>query len=411
MINNEHSFPAMKLRKEFPIFSKKIYGKPLTFLDTAASAQKPQCVIDAVSSCYSENYSNIHRGIYYLSANLTKQYEEVRNLIAKFINSKLSSEIVFTKSATEALNLLATVMCKEYLKDGDEIIVSYLEHHANIVPWQIQTKGKNINLVVADLNDDSTLNIEDLLKKISTNTKLISLTHMSNSLGHITDIKRVTQEAKKRNIPVIIDGCQYIAHGKVDVQDLGCDFYIFSGHKIYGPTGVGILFGKQEWLEELPPYQGGGDMIDTVTFEKTTFATVPQKFEAGTPPIAQVIGLGRAIEYIHEIGLEDIKSYEKFLYNNAYEQIKNIPNINIIGHSENKGAILSFTMDNAHPSDIATIFDQEGIAIRSGHHCTQPLMKRLGITQTARVSFGLYNILEDINQLSSALNKVNEFFK
>ena len=411
MIKNEHSFPAKELRKEFPIFSKKIYGKPLTFLDTAASAQKPQCVIDAVSSCYSENYSNIHRGIYYLSANLTRQYEEVRNLIAKFINAKLSSEIIFTKSATEALNLLATVMCKEYLKDGDEILISYLEHHANIVPWQIQTEGKNINLIVADLNDDSTLNIEDLLKKISTKTKLISLTHMSNSLGHITDIKKITQEAKKRNIPVIIDGCQYIAHGKVDVQDLGCDFYIFSGHKIYGPTGVGVLFGKQELLEGLPPYQGGGDMIDTVTFEKTTFASVPQKFEAGTPPIAQVIGLGRAVEYIQEIGLEDIASYEKFLYDNAYEKIKDTPNINIIGHSESKGAILSFTMDNAHPSDIATLFDQEGIAIRSGHHCTQPLMKRLGLSQTARVSFGLYNILEDINQLSLSLNKVNEFFK
>jgi len=411
MINNEHSFPAKKLRDEFPIFKKKIYGKPLTFLDTAASAQKPQCVIDAVSNCYSENYSNIHRGIYYLSSNLTMQYENVRNAIAKFINAKLSSEIIFTKSATEALNLLATVMCKEYLKDGDEILISYLEHHANIVPWQIQTAGKNINLVVADLNNDSTLNTEDLLKKISKKTKLISLTHMSNSLGHITDIKKITKEAKKMNIPVIIDGCQYIAHGKVDVQDLACDFYIFSGHKIYGPTGIGVLYGKQEWLEGLPPYQGGGDMIDTVTFEKTTFASVPQKFEAGTPPIAQVIGLGRAIEYIKEIGLEHILSYEKFLYENAYEKIKNIPNINIIGHSDNKGAILSFTMDNAHPSDIATLFDQDGIAIRSGHHCTQPLMKKLGLTQTARISFGLYNTLEDIDQLSLSLNKVNEFFK
>jgi len=411
MIKNTHSFPVEKFRNQFPIFNKKIYGKPLAFLDTAASSQKPQCVIDAVSKCYSENYSNIHRGIYYLSSNLTKQYEEVRNLIANFINAELPNEIIFTKSATEALNLIANVFSKEYLETGDEIITTYLEHHANIVPWQLQSPEKKIKLVVAELNEDSTLNTQDLLNKISNKTKLISITHMSNSLGHITDIKKICFEAKKRNIPVIVDGCQYIAHDKVDVQELGCDFYVFSGHKIYGPSGVGVLYGKKIWLDKLPPYQGGGDMIESVSFEKTTFAEIPQKYEAGTPPIAQVIGLGVAINYITSIGLESIKSYEKFLYNYAYEKMLNIPNINIIGHSDSKGAIISFTMNNAHPSDIATILDQEGVAIRTGHHCTQPLMKRLGIAQTARASFGLYNTIEDIDQLLISLEKVNNFFK
>ena len=410
MISNTHNFPAKELKGQFPIFLKKIYGKPLTFLDTAASAQKPYSVIDEVKKCYSENYSNIHRGIYYLSSTLTKQYEDTRTKVSKFINSEDPSEIVFTKSATEALNLLATSLCKSYINDDDEIILSHLEHHANIVPWQIQ-KSNNIKLVISELKDNFSLDIDDLLSKITSKTKLISITHMSNSLGHITDIKKITSEANKKNIPVIVDGCQYIAHGKVDVKELGCDFYVFSGHKIYGPSGVGVLYGKKDWLNKLPPYQGGGDMIEKVSFEKTTFASAPQKFEAGTPPIAQVIGLGAAIDFVQDVGIEEIKSYEKFLYQHAYDKMNELPNVKIIGHSENKGAIISFTMSNAHPSDIATLFDQEGIAIRSGHHCTQPLMNKIGISQTARISFGLYNTMEDIDILIQSINKVNDFFK
>ena len=411
MKTNSFNFPAKKYRNDFPIFNNKINNKDLVFLDTAASAQKPISVINSVSECYSKNYANIHRGVYYLSSNLTNQFENVRSKIANFINAKSTKEIIFTKSATEALNLLATLLCSNYLKEEDEILTSYLEHHANIVPWQIQTLGKNINLVVADLNDDTTINIDDLINKISAKTKLISLTHMSNSLGHITDIKKIILEAKKRKIPVIVDGCQSIAHLKIDVQDLDCDFYVFSGHKLYGPSGVGVLFGKEKWLDGLPPYQGGGDMIDSVSFEKTTFAEIPQKFEAGTPPIAQVIGLGSAVDYINEIGLSEIQYYEKSLYEYAYQSIKKIPNINIIGHSKNKGGILSFTMNNIHTNDIAMVLDQYGIAIRAGHHCTQPLMKKLSIQGTARISFGLYNTFEDIDKLVLALNKVNEFFK
>ena len=406
-----NNFPVETIRKEFPIFDKKIYGKNLVFLDTAASAQKPKCVIDSINKCYAENYSNIHRGVYFLSSNLTKEYENIRENISKFINAESSKEIVFTKSATEAINLIANTMFKAYLKDGDEILLTNLEHHANIVPWQIQTENKNVKLIVAKLNDDYSLNIDDLINKISKKTKLISITHMSNSLGHITDIKKITKIAKKNNIPVIVDGCQYIAHAKVDVRDLGCDFYVFSGHKIYGPTGIGILYGKKEWLNRLPPYQGGGDMIKSVSFEKTTFAEIPEKFEAGTPPIVQVIGLGRAIKYVQDIGLENIHSYEKKLYDYAYETIKKISNVNVIGHSNNKGGILSFTMNNAHPNDIALILDQDAISIRTGHHCNQPLMKEIGITGTARLSFGLYNIPKDIDDFALSLNKVNKMFK
>ena len=411
MNNTSHNFPAKSIRKEFPIFNKKIYNKDLIFFDTAASAPKPQCVIDSIRKCYEENYANIHRGVYYLSSKLTEQYEEVREKTRKFVNAKSTKEIIFTKSATEGLNLLATVLCKSYLKEEDEILLSYLEHHANIVPWQIHALDKNIKLVAANLNDDTTLNIDDLFSKITDKTKLISITHMSNSLGHITDLKKITEEAKKRNIPVIVDGCQFAPHSKIDVEYLGCDFYVFSGHKIYGPSGVGVLYGKEKWLNDLPPYQGGGDMIESVTFEKTTFASSPQKFEAGTPPIAPVIGLGKAIDFINDIGLEDIMSYEKFLYQYAYDVIKNIPNVKIIGHSENKGSILSFTMNNAHPNDIAFILDRDAIAIRTGHHCTQPLMKKLGITGTARVSFGLYNLPEEIEKLDTSIQKINEFFK
>tara|TARA_B100001123_G_C15311860_1_gene1024684 strand:+ start:949 stop:2184 length:1236 start_codon:yes stop_codon:yes gene_type:complete len=410
-MNDTNLFPAEEIKKDFPIFKNKIYGKNLIFLDTAASAQKPQCVIDSINNCYSNDYSNIHRGIYYLSSKLTTDYEDVREKISKFINAQSPCEIVFTKSATEALNLLANCLVKKFLKDEDEIVISYLEHHANIVPWQIQKLDKNIKLVVADLNIDSTLNIDDLFKKITKKTKVISITHMSNALGHINDIKKITTEAKKRNILTIVDGCQYIAHGKVDVQDLGCDFYVFSGHKIYGPSGVGVLFGKKDLLDQFPPYQGGGDMIDEVTMEKTTFAEIPQRFEAGTPPIVQVIGLGEAINYISKIGLEEIQIYEKHLYQYAYEKIINIPNLKIIGHSNNKGGIISFTINSIHPSDIGTILDQDGIAIRTGHHCNQPLMKKLGISATARLSFGVYNTLQDIDILIDSLKKINKFFE
>ena len=408
MISN---FPSNEFKKQFPIFKKKIHGKNLIFLDTAASSQKPQCVIDSVSRCYSENYANIHRGVYHLSADLTRQFENVREQIALFINAKNQKEIIFTKSATEALNLLATCFCRDILKHDDEVLISYLEHHANIVPWQIQTLHKKIKIVVADLKKDTTINVEDLIKKISTKTKLISITHISNSLGHVTELKKIISIAKKMNIPVIVDGCQYIAHNKLDVQNLDCDFYVFSGHKIYGPSGVGILYGKQKWLEKFSPYQGGGDMIESVSFEKTTYAEIPQKFEAGTPPIAQVIGLGSAIDFITKIGLDKISSYEKELTKHAYESLKSISNLKVIGYTKNNSGIISFIIEKAHHNDIGTLLDQEGIAIRTGHHCTQPLMNKLGITGTNRISFGLYNNMEDIEKLILSLNKIQKILR
>ena len=410
MKSNIDSF-FKEIKNKFPIFNKKINGKEIIFLDTAASSQKPQSVIDSVSICYSENYANIHRGVYYLSSKLTRDYELVRENIASFINAKNEKEIIFTKSATEGLNLLANCFCDKFLNEGDEILISHLEHHANIVPWQIQSSKKNIKIKVADLNNDTSININDLLNKISEKTKLISITHVSNSLGHITDLKTIITHAKKLNIPVIVDGCQYIAHSKLDVQSLDCDFYVFSGHKIYGPSGIGILYGKQEWLEKFPPYQGGGDMIDSVSFEKTVYADSPQKFEAGTPPIAQVIGLGSAINFVREIGIENITAYEHELTNYAYDSLKQISSIDIIGNKKNNSGIISFNMKNTHHNDLGTLLDQDGISVRTGHHCTQPLMKKLGITGTARVSFGVYNNKNDIDQLVTSLNKINNFFK
>ena len=410
MKSNIDSF-FKEIKNKFPIFNKKINGKEIIFLDTAASSQKPQSVIDSVSICYSENYANIHRGVYYLSSKLTRDYELVRENIASFINAKNEKEIVFTKSATEGLNLLANCFCDKFLNEGDEILISHLEHHANIVPWQIQSSKKNIKIKVADLNNDTSININDLLNKISEKTKLISITHVSNSLGHITDLKTIITHAKKLNIPVIVDGCQYIAHSKLDVQSLDCDFYVFSGHKIYGPSGIGILYGKQEWLEKFPPYQGGGDMIDSVSFEKTVYADSPQKFEAGTPPIVQVIGLGESINFLNNYNLEDIFQHEKKLYDYALDGLSTMNDVFIYGNAKNKGGILTFNIKNIHPNDIAMIFDQQNVAIRTGHHCAQPLMKKLGVNSTARASFGIYNDEKDVDIFLESIDKVKKFFK
>jgi len=395
------------IKKNFPIFEK--YPK-LVFLDTAASAQKPKSVIESVSNCYSFEYANINRGVYKLSTDLTEKFENVRIKSSKYINAESEENIIFTKSATEAINLVASCFSEKYLNIGDEVLLSYLEHHANIVPWQLAAEKKGFKIVTINIKQDGQLDYDDFIKKVNKKTKLVSITHMSNVLGTTIDIQIIRDHVKKFNIPFLIDGCQYIAHLPVDIKSLECDFYVYSGHKLYGPSGVGVLYMRNKWLNELDPYQGGGDMIESVDFKKTTFASGYQKFEAGTPPIAQVIGLGASYDFITQFNLYEIYKYEKELYEYAVDKLKSYNNVKIIGHTNNKGAILSFTIDNIHPNDIGIILDQHNIAIRTGHHCAQPLMKKLNLNATARASFGIYNTKSDVDSFVEAIKETKFFF-
>ena len=397
-----------RIRNEFPVFEKH---PELIFLDTAASAQKPKSVIETINNCYSNEYANIHRGIYKLSTNLTDEFENVRMKTSKYINAESADNIVFTKSATEAINLVASCFSEKFLEKGDEILLSYLEHHANIVPWQIAAEKKGFKIVVINISKEGKLDYDDMINKINSKTKLISLTQMSNVIGTTVDMQRVKEYAKKFNIPFLIDGCQYIAHSTVDVINLDCDFYVYSGHKLYGPSGVGVLYMKSQWFDLFNPYQGGGSMINNVDFAKTTFATGFHKFEAGTPPIAQVIGLGASYDFISRFKLKEVFDYEKDLYEYAVEKMKLFNDVKIIGHSNDKGAILSFTIDNIHPNDIGMILDQFNVAIRTGHHCAQPLLKKLNLTATARASFGIYNTKNDVDQFIDAIKETKKFFK
>ncbi len=396
------------IKKEFPVYER---NPKLIFLDTAASALKPKSVIETISNCYSYEYSNVHRGLYKLSSQLTSNYENVRIKTAKYLGAESEENIIFTKSATEAINLVSSCFSEKFLSKDDEVIISYLEHHANIVPWHIAAKKYGFKIIAINLDKENNIDINDLEKKINNRTKIISLTHMSNVTGAITDIESVSKIAKKNSIPFLIDGCQYVAHAPVNLKDLGCDFYVYSGHKIYGPTGVGVLYMKNKWFELFDPYQGGGSMIDKVEIDNTTFSKGFQKFEAGTPPIAQVIGLGASYDFMSNYNIEEIFNYENNLYEYAVEKIRSFNNINIIGHSKNKGAILTFNIDSIHPNDIAMVLDQKNIAIRTGHHCAQPLLEKLNLTSTARVSFGIYNNKEDVDCLIDALKETNEFFK
>ena len=389
-----------KIKNEFPVFEK---NPKLIFLDTASSALKPRLIIDSISNCYSYEYANVHRGIYSLSSNLTKKFEDTRIKVSKFISSKSEENIIFTKSATEGINLVVEKFSEKYLTVGDEVIISHLEHHANIVPWHIAANKYNFKIIPVGLTKDNEIDHEDLISKINIKTKFISLTHMSNVTGSITNFDIIKKKLKDLNIPLMIDGCQFIAHSPLDVDELDCDFYVFSAHKLYGPSGVGVLYMKDKWFEKFEKYQEGGSMIDIVEIDNTSFAKGYQKFEAGTPPIAQVIGLGSSIDFVDSIDLKNIFKYEKKLNNYFVEKLNSQNDISIYGKSSNKGAIVSFNLKGIHANDLAMILNEKNIAIRTGHHCTQPLMKYLGITSCARASFGVYNNIEDVDLFFESL--------
>ncbi|NLH59963.1 MAG: cysteine desulfurase [Ignavibacteriales bacterium] len=407
----ETTLNIKKIREDFPILQTLVHNKPLVYFDNAATTHKPKAVIDKVAEYYLETNSNIHRGVHLLSQKATSEYEAAREKVLKFINAKKLSEIIFTKGTTDSINLVASSFGRAFIKEGDEILISYMEHHSNIVPWQILCETTGAKLKVIPINDDGELIMEEYEKLLSPRTKLVSIVHISNSLGTINPVKKIAEIAHEKDIPVLIDGAQGIQHSKVDVQDLDCDFYVFSGHKLYGPTGVGVLYGKQRLLEQMPPYQGGGDMISKVTFEKTKYNTLPYKFEAGTPNIVGVIGLGTAIDYMNGLDTENLFNYEHELSEYAHEKFRNsFPGLTIIGNAKEKTGIISFILEGIHPHDIGTILDFEGIAIRTGHHCTQPVMDRFGVPATARLSLGIYNTREEIDYAVNSIKKVYEVF-
>lgn len=404
------SLDPYAIRKDFPIFESKMHGRPLIYLDSAASAQKPRVVIDAMSDFYSAHYANIHRGVYQLSAEATRRYEAVRTQVANFIGAPDSREVIFVRNATEAINLVARSWGEDQIGAGDEIVITTMEHHANIVPWQMLAEKCGAVLRVAAISDDGVLDIDHLVSLLGPRTKLLAFAAVSNALGTINPVTQLTAIARERGITTLVDGAQAVPHQPVDVDALGCDFYVFSGHKVFGPSGAGVLYGRLPLLESMPPFMGGGDMIETVSFEGTTFAPVPHKFEAGTPDIASVIGFGAAIEYLTAIGMDRIAAYEHSLLAYASECLSEIPGLRIIGTAKEKAAVISFVLEDAHPHDIGTILDGEGIAIRTGHHCAQPLMSRMGVPATARASFSFYNTREDVDHLVTALRKTLEIF-
>ncbi len=398
------------IRKDFPILSQTVHGKPLCYFDNAATTQKPQSVIDTLNNYYLTMNSNVHRGVHSLSELATKTHDDARIKIKNFINAKSEKEIIFTRGTTESINLVAGTLGRSSITEGDEIIISNMEHHSNIVPWQLLCQEKKAKLKVIPITDDGELILEEYEKLITEKTKLVSIVYVSNSLGTVNPIDKIIKTAHEHNIPVLIDAAQAIQHLNVDVQKLDCDFLAFSGHKVYGPTGIGVLYGKQELLETMPPYMGGGEMISNVTFEKTTFNELPFKFEAGTPDIAGAIGLGAAIDYVSNIGIDNIASYEKELLDYATEALSDINGLRIIGNAKEKSSVISFVFENIHPHDVGTFLDFEGIAIRTGHHCTQPVMTRYNIPATSRASFALYNTKEEIDILVKGLKKVIEVF-
>jgi len=404
------AFNAAQYKKDFPILDQQVHGHHLVYLDSAASAQKPKQMMEAMQHFMERDYANIHRGVHELSVRATEKYEAVRGTVRRFINAEYDDEIVFTKGATEAINLVAQSWGRKFLQAGDEVVITTLEHHANIVPWQMLRDALGIKLKIVPLTAEGGVRAEDVKAAISPKTKLVSVAHVSNALGSVLPVHEIVKLAHGSGALALIDGCQAISHMNVDVRDIGADFYVFSGHKLYGPTGIGVLYGKREILKEMPPWQGGGDMIASVSFAETTYKEPPHRFEAGTPPITEVIGLGSAIEYVSTIGLNRIAKYENALLAYATEKLRAINSLRIIGTTKEKAGIISFTMEGAHPHDIGTILDRQGVAVRAGHHCAQPLMEALGLTATARASFGLYNTMEDVDALAAALKKVQEIF-
>jgi cysteine desulfurase/selenocysteine lyase len=410
-VKKKKAFDVQEIRKDFPILHRLVHNKPLIYFDNAATTQKPKQVIETITNYYSNLNSNIHRGVHYLSQAATSEFECARNIVKSFINARYDEEIIFTRGATEAINLVAYSYGETNLKEGDEVLITEMEHHSNIVPWQIVCSKTGAKLKVVPFDDNGELILDEFEKIISPKTKIVSVVHISNSLGTINPIEYIIRRAHDVGAVVLIDGSQSIQHLPVDVQKLDCDFFVFSGHKIYGPTGIGVLYGKKVILESMPPYQGGGDMILSVTFEKTIYNVLPHKFEAGTPHIEGAIGLGSAIRYVQNIGLDVIFDYETKLLNYASERLKEIPEVKIIGNAKNKASLVSFVVENVHPHDIGTLLDRDGIAIRTGHHCTEPVMRHFGVPATSRASFAFYNTFEEIDQLVLSLKKIVAKFK
>ena len=403
-------YDVERVRADFPILSQEVYGKPLVYFDSAASAQKPRQVIDTIVRTYETEYANVHRGVHYMSQRATDAMEASREKIRAFLNAGDNREIIFVRGATEGINLVASSWGGANLKAGDEIIVSAMEHHSNIVPWQLVAERVGATLRVVPIDDSGTLDMAAYERLFSPRTRIVAMTHVSNALGTIVPIGEVIRIAHGRGVPVLVDGCQAAPHMPVDVRALDADFYVFSGHKLYGPSGIGVLYGKAALLESMPPYQGGGEMIDTVTFEKSTWADLPFKFEAGTPNIADSIALGTAVDYLNELGFEGIQAHEDALLDYATERLRAINSLRLIGTAKDKTAIVSFVLDGVHPHDIGTILDREGVAVRTGHHCAQPVMDRFDVAATVRVSLGLYNTRGEVDRLVSALTRVQEIF-
>ena len=400
-----------KVRDSFPILSRTVYGKPLVYLDNGATTQKPLCVLDAMREEYLNVNANVHRGVHWLSQQATDLHEAARETVRKFINARSANEVVFTRGTTESLNLVASSFTEGCMKEGDEVIVSTMEHHSNIVPWQLQAQRRGIVLKVIPMTEEGVLDLDAYRKLFTERTRLVSITHVSNVLGTVNPVKEMTRIAHDYGVPVMVDGAQSVPHFAVDVQELDCDFLAFSGHKVYGPTGVGVLYGKEAWLDRLPPYQGGGEMIGHVSFEKTTFERPPLKFEAGTPDYVATHGLAKALDYVSSLGMDNILSHEQDLTRYALQQLRTVEGIHIYGHSNGSGdAVISFNVGNIHPMDLGTLLDQLGIAVRTGHHCAQPLMDRLGVLGTVRASFGLYNTRGEVDALVAGIRRVSVMF-
>lgn len=404
------NYDIEKIRQDFPILSREVYGKPLVYLDNAATTQKPLCVLDAMRDEYLNVNANVHRGVHYLSQQATDLHEAAREAARRFINAGSTTEIVFTRGTTEGLNLVASSFCDEFMNEGDEVIVSVMEHHSNIVPWQLQAAKRGIAIRVIPMNEKGELNIDEFRNLFNERTKFVSVTHVSNVLGTINPVKEIISIAHEHGVPVMVDGAQSAPHFRIDVQDMDCDFFAFSGHKMYGPTGIGVLYGKEDWLDRLPPYQGGGEMIESVTFEKTVFERLPFKFEAGTPDYVATHGLAKAIEYIESIGIDNISAHERELTRYCMTKLSEIDGMRLFGTSEHKDAVASFLVGDIHHLDMGTLLDRLGIAVRTGHHCAQPLMDRMGIQGTVRASFAMYNTKEEIDVLIAGIERVSKMF-
>ncbi|MBB3951090.1 cysteine desulfurase [Aureimonas jatrophae] len=403
-------FDVEAIRRDFPILSKEIYGKPLVYLDNGASAQKPEAMLDAVRRAYAEDYANVHRGLHFLSNKATEEFEAARETVRNFLNARSADEIVFTRSATEAINLVSYGYGAEAIGEGDEIVLTIMEHHSNIVPWHFLRERNGAKLVFVPVADDGSIAVEDFARAIGPKTKLVALTHMSNVLGTVSPVKDVVALAHAHGVPVLVDGSQGAVHLPVDVQDLDCDFYVLTGHKMYGPTGIGVLYGKMDRLSAMRPFNGGGEMIVEVSEEAITYNAPPHRFEAGTPPIVQAIGLAASLDYMIRIGRERIAAHEARLRDYAHERLSAVNSLRIYGHAPDKGAIVSFDLEGIHSHDVAMVIDREGVAVRAGTHCAQPLLKRFGATSTCRASFGMYNTLAEVDRLAEALEKARKFF-